>query len=135
MLHARLYKAESLIWSWECFYKLSWQWELLQLFPFYANALFIQDAFSVPEAVPQPVLLLHDAGGQILAYSKKHEESPLPSEGVDQRDKAKPIEQFRVCEEVKCPCWSQRLDGAREVYPPLHPPRMRSSQRIDQKHE
>lgn len=61
----------------------------------------------VAQPVSQLVLLLHDAGRQILPYAKEDEESPFPSEWIDQGDEAEPVQQFRVREEIKRFGWSQ----------------------------
>ena len=91
--------------------------------------------FAESESVPQLVFLLHDAGRQVLPNPEEHEKRPLPSERVDQRREAEPIQQLGVSEEVECFGWSQRLYRTGKVHPSFHPPSVRSRQRVDEEHQ
>ena len=49
---------------------------------------------SLLQTVPDSVFLLHNPRRQALTNAKEHEQSPLPSEGIDRHAENKPIDQL-----------------------------------------
>lgn len=95
----------------------------------------IEVAFLIPQTIPYAILLLDDSGRQSGSNAKKHEQCPLPSEGVDQYNEAKPIDQLGIGEEIESSGWCQRLECRGHIDPSLHPPCSGRGQRIGEEHE
>lgn len=87
------------------------------------------------QSIPQTILLLNHSHRQRLSDAEKHEQEPLPAEGVDQRDKDEPVDQLRVGEEVECFGRRERFDRAGEVDPAVHPVGSRCCEWINEEHE
>ena len=87
------------------------------------------------QPTPHPIFPPHNRLRQTHANPTKHKKRPLPPKRINHNHKNKPIQQFRVREELERAPGRSLLDEAREVDPEFHQAFVGLGEGVDEEHE